>query len=76
VGLQVGQGTDPQVMIRWSDDGGLSWGTEQWVSIGKVGETKNRAVIYNLGEARDRVWEVNISDPVKRDIIGATLFME
>lgn len=76
VGLQVGQGTDPQVMVRWSDDGGLSWGTEQWVSIGKVGDTRNRAVIYNLGEARDRVWEVNISDPVKRDVIGATLWAE
>jgi hypothetical protein len=76
VGLQTGQGEDPQVMVRWSDDGGLSWGTEQWVTIGKVGETRNRAVIYNLGEARDRVWEVNISDPVKRDIIGATLWAE
>jgi len=76
VGLQTGQGTDPQVMVRWSDDGGLSWGTEQWVSIGKVGDTRNRAVLYNLGEARDRVWEVNITDPVKRDIIGATLFAE
>ena len=76
VGLQSGQGTDPQVMVRWSDDGGFSWGTEQWVSIGKVGDTRNRAVIYNLGEARDRVWEVNISDPVKRDIIGATLWAE
>ena len=76
VGLQVGQGVDPKVMIRWSDDGGLSYGTEQWASIGKVGQTRNRAIIYNLGEARDRVWECNISDPVKRDIIGATLWGE
>lgn len=76
VGLQTGQGSDPKVMIRWSDDGGLSWGTEQWAPIGKVGQTRNRAIIYNLGEARDRVWEANFSDPVKRDIIGATLWGE
>jgi hypothetical protein len=76
VGLQSGQGSDPQVMIRWSDDGGISWGGEVWVTIGAVGESRNRAMIYQVGEARDRVWEANISDPVPRDVIGATLFGE
>jgi hypothetical protein len=41
-----------------------------------VGQTKNRAILYQCGESRDRVWEVNFSDPVPRDIIGATLFGE
>jgi hypothetical protein len=76
VGLQTGQGSDPQIMIRWSDDGGFSWDGEVQVPIGKVGVTRNRAILYQCGEARDRVWEVNISDPVPRDIIGATLFGE
>lgn len=76
VGLQVGQGSDPQVMIRWSDDGGQSWGNEVWAPIGKVGDFMNRAMIFQLGYARDRVWEANFSDPVPRDIIGATLFGE
>lgn len=76
VGLQTGQGSDPQVMIRWSDDGGFTWGTERQVPIGKVGETRNRAITYNCGQSRDRVWEATITDPVNRDIIGATLFGE
>jgi hypothetical protein len=78
VGLQTGQGTDPQCMLRWSDDGGFTWSTEQWTSIGKVGATKNRAIWYLLGssEVRDRVWEASFTDPVPRDIIGATAFVE
>jgi hypothetical protein len=74
VGLQTGQGVDPQVMIRWSDDGGATFGNQHMVTIGKAGRTKNRAIIRRLGQARDRVYEVSISDPVKRDVVGATLF--
>jgi hypothetical protein len=76
VGLQVGQGSNPQVMLRWSDDGGFTWSNEHWVTIGKAGETKNRAIFRALGRARDRVWEVNYTDPTQRDIIGATLYAE
>lgn len=73
VGLQVGQGVDPQAMLKWSDDGGASFGTEHWTGVGKAGRTKNRAMWRRLGQARDRVYEVRISDPVYRDIVGATL---
>jgi hypothetical protein len=76
VGLQVGQGSNPQCMLRWSDDGGFTWNDEVWAPIGMAGETKNRAIWYLLGEARDRVWEASFTDPVARDIIGATCYME
>jgi hypothetical protein len=76
VGLQVGQGSSPQAMLRWSDDGGFTWSNEHWAGIGKAGETKNRAIWRALGRARDRVWEVSYTDPTQRDIIGATLYAE
>jgi hypothetical protein len=76
VGLQVGQGSNPQAMLRWSDDGGTTWGTEHWTTIGAAGRYKNRAMWRRLGHARDRVYEMSISDPVKRDIVGATLFAQ
>ncbi len=75
-GLQTGQGSSPQAMIRWSDDGGQTWGNEIWAPIGAAGETRDRAMAMQIGEARDRVYEVNVSDPVSRDIIGATVFGE
>jgi hypothetical protein len=76
VGLQTGQGSNPQCMLRWSDDGGFTWSTEQWVTIGAAGETRNRAIWYLLGESRDRVWEISFTDPVARDIIGSTVYVE
>lgn len=76
VGLQTGQGSNPQAMLRWSDDGGETFGTEHWTTIGAAGQFKNRALWRRLGHARDRVYEVMISDPVKRDIVGATLFAQ
>jgi hypothetical protein len=76
VGLQTGQGSSPQAMMRWSNDGGFTWSNEYWRTIGSAGATKNRMKINRLGRARDRVYEVNFSDPTPRDIIGATLFGE
>jgi hypothetical protein len=74
VGLQSGQGISPQVMLRYSNDGGFTWSNEYWTTIGAAGNTKNRAIWRKLGQARDRVWEINFTDPVQRDIIGATLW--
>ena len=76
VGQQTGQGVTPEAMLRWSNDGGFTWSNEQWRSIGAAGQTKNRAKWNRLGRARDRIYEVNMSDPVPRDIIGASLFGE
>lgn len=76
VGLVTGQGDDPQVMLRWSDDAGHTWSNERWVSIGKIGEYYRRAIWRRLGmtmKLRDRVYEVSGTDPVKIIIVGAEL---
>lgn len=72
-GLANGQGSDPQMMLRWSDDNCQTWSNQRQVPIGKMGETKSRAISRRLGQSRDRVYEVSISDPVNRDIVGASL---
>jgi hypothetical protein len=65
--------TNPQAMLRWSNDGGSTWSREYWTSIGQLGRYKNRAIWRRLGMARDRVFEVSISDPVNAVIISANL---
>lgn len=78
VGLNLGQGSDPEVMLRWSDDGGHTWSNEHWVSIGKIGEYYRRAIWRRLGmtlKLRDRVYEVSGTDPVKIAIMGAELML-
>jgi hypothetical protein len=74
----VVQGVDPQVMLRWSDDGGHTWSNEHWVSIGRIGEYYRRAIWRRLGmtlKLRDRVYEVSGTDPVKISIMGAELLI-
>jgi hypothetical protein len=74
----ITQGSDPQVMLRWSDDGGHTWSNEHWVSIGKIGEYYRRAIWRRLGmtlKLRDRVYEVSGTDPVKIAIMGAELIL-
>jgi hypothetical protein len=76
VGLNLGQGSDPQVMLRWSDDGGHTWSNEHWSPVGKIGEYYKRVFWRRLGmtlKLRDRVYEVSMTDPVKVAIMGAEL---
>jgi hypothetical protein len=73
VGLNVGQGQDPQAMLRWSNDGGSTFSNEHWVTIGKIGQYLNRAIWRRLGWSRDRIFEVVISDPIKAVIVSANL---
>jgi len=73
VGIPTGQGENPQAMLRWSDNGGSTWSNEHWTTIGLIGKYANRAIWRRLGMARDRVFEVSISDPVKAVIISANL---
>ena len=66
-------GVNPQAMLRWSNDGGSTWSNEHWVSIGRQGKYKNRAIWRRLGQARDRVFEVVVTDPIKAVIVSANL---
>lgn len=73
VGLVTGQGSDPQAMLQWSNDGGATWSNEHWASIGRIGQYVARVRWNRLGQARDRVYRLTITDPVKVAITGATL---
>ena len=66
-------GANPQAMLRWSNDGGSTWSNEYWSNIGLVGKYKNRIIWRRLGMARDRIFEVVVTDPVFACIISANL---
>ena len=59
------QGTDPQVMLKISRDGGRTFGNERWIALGKIGEYYTRVVLRRLGAARDFVVQITMTDPVK-----------
>lgn len=80
VGTVSGQGSDPQVMLDFSNDGGHTWIGESWASAGQqsggIGDYKKRVIWRRLGKARDRVFRVKITDPVKVVLMGAELEIE
>lgn len=65
--------TDPQIFLRWSDDGGHTWCTEISVSIGKIGEYNTRAIWRRLGRSRARIFECYIIANVQVYLIAAHL---
>lgn len=71
VGLTTGQGSDPQVMLRWSNDGGQSFGAEYLGAAGALGAYGTLVDWWQLGQGRDRVYEVSVSDPIPWRLVQA-----
>jgi hypothetical protein len=73
MGLNAGQGSDPECILRWSNDGGQTWGNNHVLKLGKMGKYRNRAIKRRLGWARDRVFEIVTTDPIFRVVVSANL---
>lgn len=72
VGLETGQGSNPQCWLEISRDGGQTWGAKLYMSIGRVGKRRTRACWTKLGNfTHSATFRVSISDPVKVAICGA-----
>ena len=59
------ENVDPQVMMQYSDDSGLTWSNELWRPMGRIGKYLTRLVWNRLGVARNRVFRVRGSAAVK-----------
>lgn len=64
---------DPQVSLRWSDDGGYSWAQLVTASLGKVGQHGQKPNFQRLGHGRDRIFEVSTAAASKIVLQGAFL---
>lgn len=72
-GNASGMGSDPQARLRISRDYGTTYGEFLYASIGLIGNYVNRTIWRKLGWSRGAVAEIEVIDPVRRDIVGATL---
>jgi hypothetical protein len=77
VGLATlsGAGSDPQVVLRYSNDGGKTWSSELFRTAGATGEYGTLVLWNRLGMARKRIFEVSFSDPVPWRILNAYVEM-
>lgn len=75
IGTQTGQGQDPQIMLRVSQDYAQTWGNERRASLGRVGKTQAKMFWTRLISSETGwVPEIVITDPVRPiAIIGADI---
>lgn len=77
-GIGVPDGTNPQCVLRWSDDGGHNWSNERFAAAGQTGQTALRVMFRRLGSTRrnsglDRYFELSSTDVFGVGLIGADL---
>ena len=70
-GLVTGQGSNPKIMMRYSQDGGYTWSHELTREIGKLGEYDKRVRWNRLGSGREWIFEFRITDPISFALITA-----
>lgn len=73
VGLVTGQGSNPQLTLEYSNDGGRTWTTLPTRTIGAQGEYRTRVKWHRLGSSRDRVYRASISDPIQLSVTDTVL---
>ena len=71
VGNGIGTNVDVPVFLRWSNTRGVTWGNAVQKSLGKEGQYLTSIQWQRLGMARDRVFEISWSAPVKTALLGA-----
>jgi len=69
-----GQGSNPQVMLCWSDDGGITFKSERWRSFGKIGSYKKIVEWRQLGQSKQRIFKIRMTEPVKFSL--SSLYVE
>jgi hypothetical protein len=77
IGLNSGQGEDPQLMLRISTNGGKTFGPEITSSMGAMGQYGWVVEFHGLNmSAESYIFRVSISDPVKAVIYSGAVDIE
>ena len=71
-GTTTGQGVNPVMDLQVSKDGGQSFFSVGFSSMGPIGNYTTRCIWRGLGSARDWVLKLRVTDPIHRVVTGAT----
>lgn len=72
--MEVGVGNsdekDPQVLLRYSDDGGYTWSNWMYRDLGAIGDRDLQINFRNLVRSKDREFQIKVTDPVWAVLLG------
>jgi hypothetical protein len=70
VGLTTGQGSDPEMMLDYSDDSGITWTSLPNKKIGQIGKYRTRVRWKRCGSTDSaRAYRGAISDPIEVQMV-------
>lgn len=69
--MEVGLASNPVIGLRWSNDGGKTYGTAVTKTAGAAGDYKARVIWRRLGKARDRVYEFSSTASMRHAWVDA-----
>lgn len=69
-GVGLVGGSEPEIGLEYSNDGGYTWSTEMLRSAGAVGDYGARAIWHQLGSGYRRMYRLNFTDPVVWRVLG------
>jgi hypothetical protein len=73
VGDGLPDSSEAHMMMRYSNDGAQNWHNWRFLTLGAIGQTKARAKAHMLGSARDRVWNVRVTDDVACNLLAVVI---
>lgn len=76
LGTVSGQGSNPQVALRISGDGGKTFGNERLSGAGKIGSFGTRTRWLRCGSGRRWMPEIVVTDPIPWKLLGADVFVQ
>lgn len=71
VGIQSGQGSDPQCLMQLSQDGAKTWSNWHARPIGRVGQYLTNTTFRRLGVTQQMTFKIRVTDPIPVRICGA-----
>lgn len=77
--FEVGTPSDtdePQARLKWSDNGGRTFGNEVPRSLGAIGEYRTQLYWNDQGQSKNRVYDLQITDNVARQFVSAIIQAE
>ena len=64
------------INVRYSKDGGRNWSDWRKLDMGDTGDFLKRLELRRLGAGREWIFDILVTDPVRADLIAASIMPE